>query len=104
MTPFTPARLASVLPLISSATPASSVTVQAPMNSPMIRAVGAAASGRGGWATRSRRRRPGLLPGNVAFQRGCLRDALITYTPVSHATTITIDAGLTTPPIDVQGR
>ena len=37
------------------------------------------------------------------LQCGALRTRLTTYTPISQVTTIATDAGLTTPPIAVEG-
>ena len=52
---------------------------------------GAAASG----CARSRRWRPGLLPGISMFQRGFFEARLMTKMPTTQTTTIPIEAGLT---------
>ena len=79
MTPFTPARSASTLPLTSSTTPASSVTAQPAPNRLATLSVDEPANGCGcsGWGWR-RCLRPGWLPGMDTLQRGSLRTLLIT--------------------------
>ena len=78
ITPLTPSRFASSLPLSSRATPAASVTAHPRPKISATRAVDEPAYGCGCCGCRfSARRRPGWLPGILMLQRGSLAARLI---------------------------